>query len=220
MTAESADTIVWVRRWRFEGVRILVALVVLAVAIWVAADPPAAWEVEVFRVINDLPRQIQWALWPAQQAGMALAIPAGAVVLYFLVRHWRPPITLVAGGIVLGWGAAKLIKELVDRGRPAALLENVYFGFQGPADGLGIPSGHAVVALTLAVVFSPYVPRWLRWTIYAFAAVVCFSRIYMGAHMPLDVVGGAAFGVIIGSAVNLTSGLREDKAKAEALALR
>ena len=70
------------------------------------------------------------------------------------------------------------------------------------------------------MVFSPYVPRWLRWTIYAFAVVVGFSRIYMGAHMPLDVIGGAAFGVIIGSAVNLTSGLREDKAKPEALALR
>ena len=219
MTSVQADAIVWVRRWRFEGVRILAALVVLALSVWATVDPPAAWEIEVFRVINDLPRGIQWALWPAQQAGMALAIPAGAVVLWFLVRHRRPPITLVAGGMVFGWGAAKLIKAIVERGRPAALLDNVNFGFEGPAGGLGFPSGHTVVAFTLAVVFSPYVPRWLRWGIYAFAAVVCVSRLFMGAHMPLDVVGGAAFGVIIGSAVNLTSGLREDKAKPEALAL-
>ena len=217
---DTTDTIVWVRRWRFEGGRIGVALAVLAIAVWATIDPPAAWEIEVFRAINDVTRGIQWLLWPAQQAGMALAVPAGAVVLYLIVRHWRPPVTLVVGGILFGWAAAKLIKEVVDRGRPAALLDNVSFGFEGPADGLGFPSGHAVVALTLAVVFSPYVPRWLRWTIYAFAVVVGFSRIYMGAHMPLDIVGGAAFGVIIGSAVNLTSGLLEDKAKPEALALR
>lgn len=216
---DTTGQIVWVRRWRFEGVRIVIAFVVLAIAIWATVDPPAAWEIDVFRAINDVTRRIQWLLWPAQQAGMALAIPAGAVVLYFLVRHWRPPVTLVAGGILFGWAAAKLIKEVVGRGRPAALLDNVSFGFEGPADGLGFPSGHAVVAFTLAVVFSPYVPRWLRWTIYAFAIVVGFSRIYMGAHMPLDIVGGAAFGVIIGSAVNLTSGLRQDKAKPEALGL-
>lgn len=213
------DAIRWVRRWRFEGSRIVAGLVVLALATWATLDPPAAWEIDVFRTINDLPRQAEWLLWPLQQAGMALAIPVGAVVLWFVVRHWRPPVTLVAGGIVLGWGAAKLIKEFVDRGRPGAMLDDVSFGFDVPIEGLGFPSGHAVVAISLAVVFSPYMPRWLRWVIYALAAAVCFSRVYMGAHFPLDVIGGAAFGVIIGSAVNLTSGLRGDRARPSALRL-
>lgn len=211
--------IVWVRRWRFDGLRALVALIVLLVAVRATVDPPAAWEIDVFRAVNDLPRQAEWALWPLQQAGMALAIPAGAVVLWFIVRHWRPPATLVIGGIVFGWGVAKVIKQFVGRTRPGSLLDDVSFGFDVPMDGLGYPSGHAVVALTLAVVFSPYLPRWLRWIVYGFAAAVCFSRVYMGAHMPLDVIGGAAFGVIIGSLVNLAAGLREDKARPEALRL-
>ena len=209
----------WVRRWRFEGVRIVVALAVLAAAAWATVVPPPAWEVEVFRAINDLTRDIQWLLWPMQQAGVAMAVPIGAVVLYFFVRHWRPPVTLVVGGIVFGWAAAKLIKEFVGRGRPGALLDDVSAGFEGLPDGLGFPSGHAVVAFTLAVVFSPYLPRWARWLFYAFAVAVGFSRIYMGAHLPLDTIGGAAFGVIIGSAINLTSGLRRDRARPEALRL-
>lgn len=213
-------TYVWVRRWRFESLRIVVSLAVLGLSGWVTVDPPARWEIEVFRAVNDLPRQAEWLLWPLQQAGMALAIPVGAVVLWFVVRSWRPPITLVAGGIVFGWAAAKLLKQWVDRGRPGELLESVSFGYDVPVEGFGYPSGHAVVAFTLAVVFSPYVPRWLRWTIYAVAVAVAFSRVYMGAHMPLDVVGGTAFGVMIGSAVNLTSGLKSDKAKPEALRLR
>ncbi len=217
--AARADTIEWVRRWRFDGIRILVALLVLVVAAWATLDPPARWEVEVFRAINDLPRQVDRLMWPLQQLGMALAVPVGAVILWFLVRHWRPPVTLVAGGIVFGWGAAKLIKDLVDRGRPADLLDDVQFGFEGGPDGLGFPSGHAVVALTLSVVFSPYLPRWLRWTLYGVSVAVIFSRIYVGAHMPTDMIGGAAFGVLIGSAVNLVSGLRADRAKPEALRL-
>jgi len=214
-----SETIEWVRRRRLESWRIFVALIVFAAAAWATVDPPAGWEVEVFRAINDLPRQAEWLLWPLQQAGTALAVPVGAVILWFLVRHWRPPVTLVVGGIAFGWVAPKLIKEWIDRGRPGSMLGDVSLGYDVSVEGLGFPSGHAVVAFTLAVVFSPYVPRRLRWTIYVWAAAVSFSRVYMGAHMPLDVAAGAAFGVIIGSAINLTSGLRRARAKAEALTL-
>lgn len=216
-TAAASEPIVWVRRWRLEAIRIAGAAAVLALSVWATMNPPASWEVDVFRAINDLPRRAEWALWPAQQAGMALAIPIGAVVLWFVVRHWRPPVTLLAGGIVLGWGAAKLIKERVDRGRPGSLLADVAYGYDVPVDGYGYPSGHAVVVFTLAVVFSPYLPRWLRWTAYAFAALVCLTRVYVGAHMPLDVIGGAAFGIAIGSLVNLVAGIRTDRARPEAL---
>ena len=214
-----ARPIEWIRRWRLDGWRIIVAAAVVVAGGIASGTPPPAWEIEIFRTLNELPRQWEGLLWPLQQAGMAMAVPAAAVALWFVVRHWRPPVVLVAGGIVFGWATAKLIKRLVDRARPGNLLEDVRFGFDVPADGLGYPSGHAVVAFTLALVFSPYIPRWLRWVLYGFAFAVCFSRVYMGAHLPLDVVGGAAFGVLIGSAVNLVAGLRRDRVRPEALRL-
>lgn len=216
-TSQAPDPIVWVRRWRFETVRILISLVVLVIATVIAVRPLPGWEVNLFRVVNDLPRQAEWPMWVMQQAGMVFALPAGAIVLWFVVRNWRPPVALVAGGIVFGWTAARIIKAYVDRGRPGALLDDVLFGWRTPIETYGYLSGHAVVAVTLAVVLSPYMPRWLRWSLYGLAAVVCFSRMYMGAHFPLDVIGGAAFGVVIGSSVNLMSGLRLDKVQPEAL---
>ena len=201
----------WVRDWRVEGTRIVGSAVVLALSIWATLDPPATWEVGLFRRINEIPRQGEWLLWPLQQAGMALAVPVGAVILWTVVRDWRPPLALLVGGIIFGWGAAKLMKTWVNRGRPGALLDDVSFGFDVPIDGFGFPSGHAVVALTLAMVFTPYASRWLWWLLLLAAGAVCFSRVYMGAHLPLDVLGGAACGIIIGSIVNLASGVRRDR---------
>ena len=218
-TSKTPDSIVWVRRWRFETLRILLSLGVLGIATAIAVRPLPGWEVNLFRAMNDLPRQAEWPMWVMQQAGMVFALPTGAIILWFVVRNWRPPVALVAGGIVFGWTAARIIKAYVDRGRPGALIDNVSFGWRTPIETYGYLSGHAVVAVTLAVVLSPYMPRWLRWSLYGLAAVVCFSRMYMGAHFPLDVIGGAAFGVVIGSSVNLMAGLRLDKVQREVLEL-
>jgi undecaprenyl-diphosphatase len=39
------------------------------------------------------------------------------------------------------------------------------------------------------------------------AAAVCLSRMYLGAHFPLDVVAGAGLGILIGSVLNLVFGV-------------
>jgi undecaprenyl-diphosphatase len=37
-------------------------------------------------------------------------------------------------------------------------------------------------------------------------AVVCLARVYVGAHLPLDVVGGIGLGLAVGGAVRLLTG--------------
>ena len=64
-------------------------------------------------------------------------------------------------------------------------------------------SGHAAVAVAIATLIVPYLPRRARWVALVVAALVCVSRLYVGAHLPLDVVGGAALGWAAGSLIHL-----------------
>jgi hypothetical protein len=112
----------------------VLAVIVVVVTTAIAVEPLPKWEVESFRAVNDLPRFAEWPMRAMQQAGMLFALPVGAAILWFVVGHWRPPASLMFGGIVFGWIAARVIRAHVDRGRPGALLDNVSLGWRTPID--------------------------------------------------------------------------------------
>jgi predicted Ser/Thr protein kinase len=93
----------------------------------------------------------------------------------------------------------------VQRGRPQTLLEEVNI-LGEPARGLGYVSGHSAVAVALATVASPYLGRRARRVAWVLAGCVCLARMYVGSHLPYDVVGGAALGWAAGSLVLLVLG--------------
>ncbi len=104
---------------------------------------------------------------------------------------------------LLGWLAAVLVKEIVARERPlGAGVDVVVRGAN--ASGFGFISGHATVAFAGATVIWVFYGR--RWGLvaYALAAVTGLARMYVGAHLPLDIVGGAATGALIGSIITWT----------------
>jgi len=51
------------------------------------------------------------------------------------------------------------------------------------------------------VVAAPWLPRWGRWAVGAAVAAVFLTRMYVGAHLPLDMIGGAALGLGVAGAV-------------------
>lgn len=172
---------------------------------WVLARDRAVhpWENSLFSTINLAPSWLYPIVWPVMQLGNFLVATAIVLVVFALFRSWRPAVA-VAVAALSGWLLAKLVKNLVERGRP-----NVYIVGTSQRDaesGFGFVSGHAAVTFAMATVLAPYLPRRWRWVPFVLAGVVAFARMYVGVHLPLDVIGGAALGVAIGALVNLVFG--------------
>ena len=187
------------------GILAVVMIAVVAVTTWIADwRPIPEWEADAFAVFNDLPGGLEWPLWLPMQFGAVAAVPitTAAALVFWRRRLERPAAVLAAG--VAAWVLAKVLKEIPTRGRPATYLDDVHLrgGSVGGGhnEGLGFPSGHAAVAFALATVLSPWLPPRWRWVPFAAATIVGFGRMYFGAHLPLDIVGGAAFGVVLGLA--------------------
>jgi glycosyltransferase 2 family protein len=157
-------------------------------------------EAALFRVVNELalPGWTWPGVWLVMQLGVIGAVPLVAI-LALATRRLRLALdaVLAAGSIYL---IAKLVKEFVQRGRPQTLLDDVHI-LGEPARGLGYVSGHSAVAVALATVSSPYLGRRARRVAWILAGCVCVARMYVGSHLPYDVVGGAALGWAAGSLV-------------------
>jgi membrane-associated phospholipid phosphatase len=91
-----------------------------------------------------------------------------------------------------------VIKDIVDRSRPPEAI-----GFEalvGVPGSPSFPSGHAMSAFAVAGAIALVSPR-LRAPVLALAAVIAFSRVYLGVHFWIDVLVGSVLGLAIGLAV-------------------
>ena len=76
--------------------------------------------------------------------------------------------------------------------------------------GLGYLSGHAGVAVALGAAALPRLGPAGRALALSVIPVVGLTRVYVGAHLPLDVVGGAALGLAVEAAVRLAQSRLRD----------
>ena len=166
----------------------------------------AEGEREVFHAANTLPRAADPAVWVPMQYGTIGAVPTlGGLAL--LLRRPRLGGALAVGGAT-AWVLAKVVKRVVERERPYRILELVEV--RGKEEGdLGYPSGHAAVSAALSMAALPYLGSPGKVAAAGLAGFVSFARIYVGVHLPLDVIGGASLGVTLSSAANLLLGVEE-----------
>ena len=172
-------------------------LLATAVTLLLVRTPPAGWEPPVGRLAYDLPSFLTTPLEVVMQLGARPAIAVVAVVLVVL-RRVRVALAVLAGGW-LAWIAAVLLKDVVDRGRPT--IELLDRSVRTVVEGPGYPSSHAAVAgaLATAVVLGLRLRPAPAAAVVAGAVLTALARVHLGAHWPLDVVGGAAIGVTAGA---------------------
>ena len=174
-----------------------------------------------------------WVLWVASQGWSWIVVILLAFSLTTLRREPRRW-WLVLAGIGLCFLLADRIsvlcfKDVFCRLRPCQTIEGVRM-FRTSCGGLyGFVSSHAANVFALAMFLSlrfrkKAIHPWLFATlIFLWAAVVCYSRPYLGKHYPGDVICGAALGLLIGTAVffiiqaidNLSTKLSERKKSAQ-----
>jgi membrane-associated phospholipid phosphatase len=194
-----------IRRRRLDVVLMVTGAAVLVTSTLLAKRGVYGWEVAAFQAINGLPESIRPYLWVLNQYGTVVTVPvATAVALVF--RKWLLAVSLAISGVGV-YVLAILIKGYVDRGRPSALVEGVVERETFSPDSLGYPSGHAAVAWAITIIVLAYLVRPWQIAAIVLAIVVPISRMYVGAHLPLDLIGGAALGVTVASAVNLLIGV-------------
>lgn len=211
-----------------EGVRrnpidLLVAVlgigIVAVCAALVHPNRSPGLEETLFHAFNGLPDLLYWPTWIVMQLGNLLAIPAVAL-LAAGVRRWRLAAAILGAGVAKTF-LSRAVKDLVTRDRPASVIDDVIRRGDASAAGEAFVSGHAVIAFALAVLVHHHIPQRHRWVPWTLAATVCLGRVYVGAHLPLDVVGGAALGIAIGLVLRFLTGSpmgddREQEAAAEA----
>ena len=160
------------------------------------------WERRIYRTINDAPDTLAPFAWAPMQAGSLTAPFVLAGWSYLRTRKIDPSLAYAVGGFTT-WLTAKGVKKIVGRGRPYDFDPTTHLRLATEIDGsLGYGSGPAAVATTLATIIGRDRSPGASLALHGFALFVGVTRIYVGAHLPLDVVGGVALGVVVGESVN------------------
>jgi len=151
-------------------------------------------EERIFRAANEASDALTLPVRSVMQMGTFITVPIAATAA-FLAGRRELAVALGIGGTA-AWVLAKQAKPLGGRPRPAVILDDVRTREEIEGD-LGWVSGHTAVATTIAATTWTGGPRWLRPFLAAGAVTTAYGRMYVGAHLPLDLVGGAGLGMMI-----------------------
>lgn len=161
-------------------------------------------DVAGFYLINGSLRSALFdALMPFITDKWNFIVPLGLLlllVLFFRPRRDQILVATAVAVVVLADAGTNFLKDLFQRIRPCHALSQVHLLAGAACTGtFSFPSNHASNIFALATFFS-YNYRRLMIPCFITAALIGYSRVYLGAHYPADVIGGVVWGVLVGLA--------------------
>ena len=194
----SARASLWTALSAQRGLVVLLSLFALVTLslIWSAGQ---RLDTQVFVLFNMrvYPTWLDRCMWLATQLGNMLAAFIAAFVLFILNYH-RLAVEIIFGTLPL-WLLVEIIKALTDRDRPFHTLDKTrVIGWREKGDSY--PSGHTTQVFFLMTLFIYHFHFGVvaSAALYAVAALIGFTRIYVGAHYPRDVIAGVVLGSVWG----------------------
>jgi undecaprenyl-diphosphatase len=168
-----------------------------------------SWDESLFRLLNQVPAAAAAVLTPLSR----LFLPAGIIVVVvlavvYVVARTRSVLPVAAGATAAGlaWVLAHVAKAIADRPRPYEVMAGAVLR-QQPAHGTSFPSSHTAVTAAVMIALVPFLARPLAAAGIGYAVLVGWSRVYLGVHYPLDVLGGAGIGLAAGGVISLALGM-------------
>jgi undecaprenyl-diphosphatase len=125
------------------------------------------------------------------------------VIAAIAALYWRRPAIFlyVTLADLIASVSAFLLREAIGRERPPLRFAEPHPLVHVPGNP-SFPSGHAATSFACAATLAWLTPL-SPIALYALAVLIAFSRVYVGVHYPLDVVGGAALGLGVATALRL-----------------
>ena len=129
--------------------------------------------------------------WSAN--GLILAVAILAALLVWDRKKLASVFLIILFSALLGWVIVFILKEVVARDRPSHYFSEIIHIVGVELHQGSFPSGHTQLAFCVATVLAKKYSRSWKF-VYPWAVIVAYSRVYVGAHFPLDVIVGAFIG--------------------------